>query len=213
MLYRAQSANPATIIDTYIYSFTIIHFMTTTPLIVGLAFAVSVGTSAGPVETATWVPQPGDSVMVDTQQNVGYLIREDGTHTTFPVLTGQRRVVRYIGRTYNAATPNKAWTAKSIDVKGRSMTFGETGTFVRLYDEDGEQTPYGIHSHLTFQKMLDEGDRFRSMGCVLVSEDVLKLIVQTFELNGGTLNVTTAANIELPEPRADIATKPAWLGF
>ncbi len=186
--------------------------MTTTSLLVGLAFAVSTGVSAVPIAPEAWVPQPGDRVMVDTAINEGHLVGEDGTYTSFPVLTGQKRVVRYIGRTYNAATPSKEWIAKSVDVKGRSMTFGETGTFVRLYD-DGEKTPYGIHSHLTFQKMLDEGDRYRSMGCVLVSEDVLKLIVQTFELNGGTLNVTTANGITLPEPKPDVATKPAWLGF
>lgn len=187
--------------------------MTTTSLIVGLTFAIATGASAGPIAPENWVPQAGDRVMVDTTENVGYLVREDGTHTAFPVLTGQRRVVRYIGRTYNAATPHKQWTSKSVDVKGRSMTFGETGTFVRLYDEDGEQTPYGIHSHLTFQKMLDEGDRYRSMGCVLVSEDVLKLIVNTFELNGGSLDVLTTARVELPEPVQDLATGPSWLGF
>lgn len=186
--------------------------MTTTSLLVGLAFAVSTAASAGPNAPEQWVPAAGDRVMVDTLENVGYLVREDGAYTTFPVLTGQKRVVHYIGRTYNAATPNKEWTAQSVDVKGRSMTFGETGTFVRLYD-DGEKTPYGIHSHLTFQKMLDEGNRYRSMGCVLVSEDVLKLIVKTFELNGGGLAVTTAQGVTLPEPKQDIATKPSWLGF
>ncbi len=186
--------------------------MTTTLSIVGLAFAVSVGTS-GPVPVETWVPQAGDRVMVDTTINEGFLVREDGTYASFPVLTGQRRTVSYIGRTYFAATPNQHWTSKSVEVKGRSMTFGETGTFVRLFDEDGEKTAYGIHSHLTFQKMLDEGDRYRSMGCILVNEDVLKLVVKTFDLNGGTLDVTTAAHVELPEPKPDVATKPAWLGY
>ena len=187
--------------------------MTTTSLIVGLTFAIAAGASAGPIAPEHWVPEAGDRVIVDTVLNEGYLVRENGDYTSFPVLTGQRRVVRYIGRTYNAATPNKHWTAKSVDVKGRSMTFGETGTFVRLYDDDGEQTAYGIHSHLTFQKMLDEGDRYRSMGCILVSEDVLKLVTKTFELNGGSLDVTTTDRVQLPERKHDLATKPAWLGF
>jgi hypothetical protein len=177
---------------------------------ISLLATVSAG---GEVPSDAWVPLAGDRVIVDTRENVGYLVRENGDFTSFPVLTGQRRVVRYIGRTYNAATPEKKWTVKSVDVKGRSMTFGETGTFMRLYDEDG-QTAYGIHSHLTFQKMLDEGDRYRSMGCVLVSEDMLKLILKTYELNGNTLDVvTTFGGVELPDAKPDVSRKPGWLGL
>lgn len=177
----------------------------------GIALAASASTG-GFVPVDAWIPVAGDRVIVDTEKNVGYVVRENGDYTTFPVLTGQRRVVRYIGRTYNAATPEKAWTVKSVDVKGRSMTFGETGTFMRLYDENG-QTAYGIHSHLTFKKMLSEGDRYRSMGCVLVDEDILKMLVKTYELNGSTLDVATAFGVELPERTQDVATKPAWLGY
>lgn len=177
----------------------------------GIAIAASASTG-GFVPVDSWVPVAGDRVIVDTEKNVGYVVRENGDYTTFPVLTGQRRVVRYIGRTYNAATPEQAWTVKSVDVKGRSMTFGETGTFMRLYDENG-QTAYGIHSHLTFKKMLSEGDRYRSMGCVLVDEDILKMLVKTYELNGSTLDVATAFGVTLPEPKPDVATKPAWLGY
>lgn len=177
----------------------------------GIAIVASASTG-GFVPVDAWIPVAGDRVIVDTEKNVGYVVRENGDYTTFPVLTGQRRVVRYIGRTYNAATPEKAWTVKSVDVKGRSMTFGETGTFMRLYDEDGH-TAYGIHSHLTFKKMLAEGDRYRSMGCVLVNEDILKMLVKTYELNGSTLDVATAFGVELPERTQDVATKPAWLGY
>lgn len=177
----------------------------------GIALAASVS-SGGYVPADAWVPLAGDRIIVDTRDNVGYIARENGDYTSFPVLTGQKRVVRYIGRVYNAATPNQQWTVKSVEVKGRSMTFGETGTFMRLYD-DGEKTPYGIHSHLTFQKMLDEGDRYRSMGCVLVDEDILSMLVKTYELNGSTLDVVTAFGVTLPESKPDVATKPAWLGY
>lgn len=177
----------------------------------GIALAASVSTG-GFVPVDTWIPVAGDRLIVDTEKNVGYVVRESGDYTTFPVLTGQRRVVRYIGRTYNAATPEKIWTVKSVDVKGRSMTFGETGRFMRLYDE-GTQTPYGIHSHLTFKKMLAEGDRYRSMGCILVDEDILKMLVKTYELNGSTLDVVTKFGVTLPERAPDVATKPAWLGY
>jgi L,D-transpeptidase catalytic domain len=160
-----------------------------------------------------WIPAAGDRMVVDTQENIGYLIHDDGEFVSFPVLTGQRRVVHYIGRTYYAATPEQLWTAKSVETKGRSMTFGEKGTFVRLYDKNDERTAYGIHSHLTFQKMLEEGDRYRSMGCVLVSEDILTVIVKTFKTNGQTLSVKTVHGVALSEQNKDIATKPVWLGF
>ncbi len=178
----------------------------------GLALITSVASSGGPIAQEAWVPMAGDRVVVDTQANVGYIMRENGDYTEFPVLTGQQRYVYYIGRGYYAATPEKTWTVREVEVKGRSMTFGETGTFLRLYD-DGEETAYGIHSHLTFQKMLDEGDRYRSMGCVLVSEDILKLIVKTFETNGNALDVATVNGIVLPEPEPDIAQTPSWLGL
>jgi len=178
----------------------------------GIALAASVSTG-GYVPADAWVPLAGDRVIVDTAENIGYLARENGDFTSFPVLTGQKRVVRYIGRVYNAATPERNWTVQSVDVKGRSMTFGETGTFLRLYDE-GEKTAYGIHSHLTFQKMLDEGDRYRSMGCVLISEDVLQLIVATYDANGRTLDVATTHGVDVPlEPIDTLATQPRWLGF
>jgi hypothetical protein len=187
----------------------LVHALTS---LFGIALAASVS-AGGYVPADAWVPVAGDRVIVDTLENVGYVVRENGDFTSFPVLTGQRRVVRYIGRTYNAATPEARWTVKSVDVKGRSMTFGETGTFMRLYDEDG-QTAYGIHSHLTFQKMLDEGNRYRSMGCVLVSEDILKLLVETYGLNGNTLDVvTTHGGVELPEAKPDVSVKPSWLGL
>ncbi len=180
--------------------------------IFGLALVASVASNGGPIPQEAWVPVAGDRVIVDTQANVGYLVHEDGTYLEFPVLTGQKRYVYYIGRGYYAATPEKTWTVREVEVKGRSMTFGETGTFLRLYDE-GERTAYGIHSHLTFEKMLSEGDRYRSMGCVLVSEDILKLIVKTFETNGNALDVATVNGVTLPEPAPDVSQVPSWLGL
>lgn len=184
--------------------------------ILSAIFGISLLASApagGHVDPESWVPLTGDRVIVDTRDNVGYIVREDGNYTSFPVLTGQRRVVRYIGRTYNAATPTGLWTVESMDIKGRSMTFGETGTFLRLYDE-GERTAYGIHGHLTFQKMLAEGDRYRSMGCVLVDEAILKLLVETYILNGNHLDVATVQGVTIPaEPAKTIADVPTWLGL
>ncbi len=181
-------------------------------LLFGLTVALQGAPASPEVPIDSWVPQAGDRLIVDTEKNVGYLVHENGDYASFDVLTGQRRYVRYIGRTYFAATPEKLWTVKSVEVKGRSMTFGETGTFLRLYDED-EKTAYGIHGHLTFQKMLDEGDRYRSMGCVLVAESVLQILVKTVEANGGTLEVATKRGVVLENPAPTVAEKPSWLGL
>lgn len=140
-----------------------------------------------------WQPMNGDRLVVDTQENMGYLIHPSGEFLAFPVATGQRRVVRYIGRVYNASTPSRSWSVESTDVKGDHMTFGPTGLFLRLYYKD-ERTPYGIHGHGQSEEMLSSDQRYRSMGCVIVSEDMLQVIRQTYELNGGYLSVVTTAD-------------------
>ncbi len=145
-----------------------------------------------------WQPEKGDELLVDTEENIGFLIREDGAYTTFPVATGQRRVVRYIGRTYNATTPVSLWKAKSSEVKGDRITFGKYGRFLRLYETEEAgvtRTPYGIHSHAYIEKMLAGIERYRSMGCVLVSEAVLDRIIETFALNDGELLVRTVKGL------------------
>lgn len=137
-----------------------------------------------------WLPEAGDSFVVDTLNNIGYLVHENGGYTSFFVVTGQRRTVNYIGRTYFAATPERQWTVLSDERKGRSVTFGEDGTFLRLFYDD-ERTPYGIHSHLYANAMLERDVRYGSMGCVIVSEDILDIIEETFKTNGERLDVVT----------------------
>lgn len=143
-----------------------------------------------PVEE--WVPELGDAFIADTKNNMGYLVHTDGRFTEFLVASGQRRTVRYIGRTYNAATPARRWVAMTKETKGDRTTFGKDGTFIRLFmADDTERTAYGIHAHRSIDVMLAEADRFRSMGCILVSYDMLDLISETFELNNQTLPVVT----------------------
>ena len=175
--------------------------------------ALSVSTPALPeVHVSAWQPEVGDRFVVDTKENIGYLVHQDGVYTSFPVLTGQRRTVHYIGRTYNAATPVGRWKATETEYKGRSTTFGETGLFIRLFKDGEERTAYGIHSHLQFQLMLDQGNRFRSMGCVLVSEEILALIKKTQETNGGTLDVATAYGVEVPTTQNENGDV-SWIGM
>ena len=133
-----------------------------------------------------------DAFIVDTKNNVGYLVHEDGGYTSFLVATGQRRVVHYIGRTYNAQTPARSWTVNSSEIKSDRITFGRQGRFLRLTNnKDDLDTPYGIHSHAYVDKMLAGIDRYRSMGCIIVADTVLDNIIATFEMNDEKLNVVT----------------------
>lgn len=136
-----------------------------------------------------WQPQAGDHLVVDTETNMGYLIHPDGEFTSFEVATGQKRYVRYIGRSYNAKTPDREWTAESLEVKGDRTTFGPSGKFFRLYDE-GEKTAYGIHTY-KYEEGMFEGVRYRSMGCIIIREAMLPIIEKTFALNDNKLNVKT----------------------
>ena len=92
-----------------------------------------------------WVPEAGDRLIVDTEQNVGYLVHESGNYTKMKVGSGKRQVVRYIGRVYNATTPEKYWVVKSTHIQGDRITFGKTGRFLRLYKDGDTHTAYGIH--------------------------------------------------------------------
>ncbi len=141
-----------------------------------------------------WQSEKGDSLLVDTDANIGYLVHANGGFTSFPVVTGQERIVHYIGRTYNAKTPNRRWVSESIQEKGKSVTFGR-GTFLRLSYE-GEGTPYGIHSHAYADTMLSRQMRYGSMGCIIVSKEILDIIIQTFTLNGHHLDVVTTDGFE-----------------
>lgn len=143
---------------------------------------------ATPIEE--WVPAEGDALIVDTEKNVGYLVHADRGFTSFPLVTGQRRYVRYIGRSYNATTPVRNWQATSVDIKWDRTTFGERGIFLRLSYKD-EETPYGIHSHKYVDVMMDRFERYGSMGCIIVTDEMLDIILDTYELNGEALAVRT----------------------
>lgn len=180
-----------------------------------------------------WQPRRGDSVVVDTAKSIVYLIHTDGTYREIDALTGQRRRVFYDGISYNAQTPERDWELRSFDTKGRSTTFGE-GRFGRLAwpghvdpRHGDERTAYGFHSHRSFERMLQDkyernawdrtGNGHRSMGCILVSEDNLTLIQQTWEVNGGVLLVSTREDVtELLAGKVamtDESTAPSWLGW
>lgn len=141
----------------------------------------------------------GDYFVADVEQGVGYLVnRMARSYTSFPLLSGQKRHVCYAGRCYFAATPEREWYVTEKNIQPNRYTFGPTGEFLRLYFE-GNRTLYGIHSHKYYQNMLDDGNVFRSMGCILVSDEVLDVIEESFRANDNNLRVITKQNVVLSE--------------
>ncbi|MDA1292247.1 MAG: L,D-transpeptidase [bacterium] len=142
-----------------------------------------------------WEIQQEDKVIVDTKNNLGYIFHADGTYINFDVVTGQQRWVYYIGRSYNASTPNWNWTVKSKHIKGDRLTFGPSGRFLRLYKNGEDHTAYGFHEYGQEDEIFNGMDtRFRSMGCIIVRVPIMDLLVSTFEQNG-SIDVITVKGI------------------
>ncbi|TSC79625.1 MAG: hypothetical protein G01um101425_556 [Candidatus Peregrinibacteria bacterium Gr01-1014_25] len=192
----------------------------------GAVLLLPFSASAAGAERDDWIPEIGDRIVVDTNVSMVYLVHPDGSYRAVDGLTGQRRMVSYIGRYYFAGTPAQDWEMRSSEMKGPSVTFGD-GRFLRLYDgheysingPDG-RTPYGFHSHRSFARMQADkreknawdrtGTGHRSMGCILVSEEDLTLIEETWKLNG-MLHVQTVAGVD---PLAfDSGRAPSWISF
>ncbi|MBM3231632.1 L,D-transpeptidase [Candidatus Peregrinibacteria bacterium] len=137
------------------------------------------------VAASEWKPEPGDTAFIDTRSNDGYLVHDDGRYLRFPVVTGQRRGVYYIGRSYNATTPATDWVIQSSEVKGDRVTFGPSGRFLRLWKDD-ERTAYGFHEHRDEEEMFGAPaeERYRSMGCIILESSTMDIFALTLELNG-----------------------------
>lgn len=143
-----------------------------------------------------WVPQKHDRFIADTRLNVGYIAHENGSYTSFPIGSGRQENVHYMGKNYFAATPSKKWTVKSTNTFKDRVTFGKSGFFMRLYDGK-TSTSYGIHATDNIDDILasDSSERYKSFGCVLVSNDVLELLAQTYVKNDNELEVVTFDNL------------------
>lgn len=154
--------------------------------------------SPAPYEVAAedWQIEAGDKVLVDTLNNEGYIFHEDGRYMNFEVVTGQKRYVYYIGRSYYAATPNWNWSVNSMDIKGDRLTFGPSGRFLRLFKDGDDRTAYGFHEYGQEEEIFTGMDtRFRSMGCIIVRVPIMDLLVNTFEQNG-SIDVITQNGID-----------------
>jgi hypothetical protein len=185
-----------------------------TPIVLGISLAMSPAPSApafAPINWTSsmgtpaslvlaqekWQPRIGDSIAVDTKANEGFLMHTDGRMLQFPVATGQRRGVCYIGRCYNATTPERTWQIQAKDIKGDHITFGPSGRFLRLFWK-GESTPYGFHEYGYEDRMFDDQPRFKSMGCIIVKKDIMDILDRTFAVNEGKISVITKFEISDP---------------
>lgn len=142
-----------------------------------------------------WEAQAGDRFIADTEENTGYIVHESGNYTSMRIGSGKRKVVRYIGKVYDATTPSAYWEVQSTNTYGDRITFGKTGRFMRLYADD-KSTSYGIHATANIDDILASDDRYKSMGCILVSDAVLDILEETYELNGNSLQVVTTMGID-----------------
>jgi L,D-transpeptidase catalytic domain len=142
----------------------------------------------------------GTRFVVDTKENMGYLMHADGSFASFRVATGKNEDVRYLGMKYKASTPEDTWTVKSRHVQPDRVTFGKNGRFLRLYRNGTEYTHYGIHGYAYLDEILEKPaeERYFSMGCVLVTPEVLKILEKIYELNGNQLEVTTIYGLQTP---------------
>jgi hypothetical protein len=159
--------------------------------IVGLVVTTSSPAASSFVSPDVWTPVKGDVFIADTRANMGYIVHADGEYTGMRIASGKRETVHYMRQTYNAATPSDGWTVKEINVQRDRLTFGKDGTFMRLYRDGTQHTSYGIHSVANIDDLLATDERYYSMGCVLVDYDTLDILLDTYALNGNTLDVLT----------------------
>lgn len=144
------------------------------------------------VSIGQFVPSEGDYLLADVKKGTGYLINnESGRFTAFPLLSGQHRYVYYIGRYYYAATPEQKWVVKEMNIQHDRITFSESGRFLRLYADGETYTSYGIHGHAYFETMIEQDSKFQSMGCLLVSDEVMDVLVESFYANEDGMRVLT----------------------
>ena len=161
--------------------------------------SIAVGNSAAaihPIPFREWVPAQHDRLIADTKSNTGYIAHEDGSYTTFPIGSGMQKVVNYGSKTYDASTPSRNWIVKSTTIQTDKIDFGKSGMFLRLYSNGTDRTSYGIHATENIDWLLKQDDRYKSFGCVLVSNEVLEALLQTYTLNKGELEVATVDGLD-----------------
>lgn len=149
-----------------------------------------------PVELIQWIrfdykeftPSVGDYFLVDVSNAVGYLINDGSRYyTDFPIMTGS----------LSTPTPYKEWVVLDKNIQRNRVTFSESGEFFRMYIDGKTRTSYGIHGYAYFNDEIEKGRKFLSLGCVLVADDVLDLLEESYILNNNSLRVSTREVIDI----------------
>jgi len=164
----------------------------------------TVAAAKSEVETTRWEvqnyrefePSYGDYFMVDIENGIGYLANDFTRRmTVFPVMTGAKRT----------PTPEKEWLVLEKNIQSDRITFSKSGEFFRMYLDEGEKrTSYGIHGYAYFAKEIKNGRKFLSLGCVLVSDDVLDVIEESFLADNEKMRISTQAEIKLSKFFVDL---------
>lgn len=149
------------------------------------------------VDMESFVFEPGVYLVADVDNGIGYLINpNNGTITSFLLMSGQQKFVWYAGRGYYAATPKQTWYVKQKNIQRDRITFGPSGEFLRLF-HNGNRTLYGIHGYKYFEQEMKKGTKYLSMGCLLVSDRDLDFIEEAYIANGHELKVITTSNVKV----------------
>ncbi len=133
-------------------------------------------------------PSEGDYFLVDIEDAVGYLANDERrVYTSFPIMTGALRT----------PTPEKDWVVKEKNIQRNRVVFAESGEFFRMFLDGGETfTHYGIHGYGFFEEEIARGTKYLSLGCVLVADDVLDMIEESYMENGESLRVSTREGVK-----------------
>jgi len=135
-----------------------------------------------------YIASEGDYFLVDVSAGIGYLMNDNTRYFTgFPVMTGGKRT----------PTPYKEWVVLQKDIKSNHIFYSASGEFFRMFENGTKRTGYGIHGYAYFDKEVLNGRKFLSWGCIMVADDVLDLLEESYIANGNTLKVSTKESIKV----------------
>ena len=96
-------------------------------------------------------------------------------------------------------TPETDWVVKEKNIQPNRVIFGETGEFLRMYKNGDIRTGYGIHNYKFFEYEIENGRKFLSLGCILVSAEVHDMIEESFLANDSALEMKTVRSMGISE--------------
>ncbi|MFH1284528.1 MAG: L,D-transpeptidase [Candidatus Peregrinibacteria bacterium] len=139
------------------------------------------------VSYTEFFPSSGDYFVVNVTDGRGYLMNGiTRFYTDFPVMTG----------TPGHSTPCKDWVVLEKNIQSNRIVFSKSGEFFRLFADGTKRTSYGIHGYAYFDKEIENGRKFLSLGCIMVADDVLDIIEESYIANGNSLKVSTRETMD-----------------